>query len=200
MGLAMRAGMKQDLPLVYGGIRSYWKQFSAGYQRERGEIPAAHITTITRVSFSSGQPVSHSLTSQMIQPRGILGKELNIIPEKGQRRHMTAMHFEWIGEFLWTHDWKIFARPRTRVDVWALLSLSAYTCARVSDYIESSARYKSGTGLYYKVRVPATLSSDVLKFAQHAELIVFRNESGESEFALQSTKFLKGKNPQSSKL
>lgn len=78
----------------------------------------------------------------------------------------------------------MFARPRMRVDLWACLSLAAYTAARVSDYIESSARGGSQVGLHYK----------------DTTLILFRNERGECEFALQSTKFLKGHNPLSSKL
>ncbi|KAI0810064.1 hypothetical protein GGR55DRAFT_689245 [Xylaria sp. FL0064] len=168
LGQAMRSGKEPHETLPWSGIKSYWKKFTAGYQRERGKIPAGHITMIT----------------QAIAPRGEIGRALNIVPDKGPRKHATAAAFIWVGEYLWSLDWKIFARPRLRMDLWACLSLAAYTAARVSDYIESSARSKSEVGLYYK----------------DTTLILFQNERGESEFALQSTKFLKGHHPLSSKL
>lgn len=70
----------------------------------------------------------------------MVGKALNIVPDKGPRKYATAAAFIWVGEYLWTLDWKVFTWPRLRVDIWACLSLAAYTSARVSDYIESSAR------------------------------------------------------------
>ncbi|KAI0525805.1 hypothetical protein F5B22DRAFT_587822 [Xylaria bambusicola] len=168
LGYAMREGMEPDETLSWQGIRSYWKKFTAGYRRERGEISAEHVLSISR----------------LIEPKGELGKLLNIVPDHGPRKHATAATFIWVGEYLWGHDWKIFSRPRLRVDLWACLSLAAYTSARVSDYLESSARGGSEVGLYYR----------------DTTLIVFQNERNDPEFALQVTKKLKGHHPLSSKL
>ncbi|KAI0398860.1 hypothetical protein F4802DRAFT_613315 [Xylaria palmicola] len=73
---------------------------------------------------------------------------------KSERGKIPAQHMTMI-----TH---MFARPRMRVDLWACLSLAAYTAARISDYIESSARGGS----------------------EDTTLILFQNEHGESEFVL----------------
>ncbi|KAI3341942.1 hypothetical protein F4824DRAFT_495801 [Ustulina deusta] len=168
MGRRMRHDKKPEDTLPQNGLKAYWKKFTAGYQRERGKIPAEHITMITYA----------------IAPRGQIGKLLNMVPDKGPRKHATAAVLIWVGEYLWSLDWKTFKRPCLRVDLWACLSLAAYTAARVSDYIESSARTGTQVGLYYK----------------DTTFILFKNELGNPEFALQSTKFLKGKHPLSSKL
>lgn len=64
---------------------------------------------------------------------------------------MVAVHFNWIGEFTWAHDWKVLSWPSVRIDRWALLLAAVYTSARVSDYIESGARPNTGIGIRYKV-------------------------------------------------
>ncbi|KAF3346068.1 Zinc finger protein [Verticillium dahliae VDG2] len=161
IGMAMKAGKQPGEKLAWKGINSYWKKFTAGYNRERGTIPKDHLTSVTR----------------LIEPRGALGKLLNVVADTGPRRHATAEVLTWTGEYFWTLDWKIFARPRLRNDMWAALLMAAFTAARVSDYIESSSRYNSNIGLHYK----------------DTQLIVYQNERGEAEFALQSTKFLKGR-------
>ncbi|KAI5920138.1 hypothetical protein F4810DRAFT_713837 [Camillea tinctor] len=166
--MQIKAGKRPGEDMAFAGIKSYWKRFTAGYARERGLIPTKNMESITNA----------------IDPGGEIGRLFDLKPDSGPRNHATAAVFIWIGEFLWTRDWKIFARPRLRVDLWALLCLSAYTSARVSDNIESTARPNSDTGLYYK----------------HAKLIAFRNEDGETEFSMQTTKFLKARNPESSKL
>lgn len=102
--------------------------------------------------------ISWLISKQLLHPKGELGKELNIVPERA-RRHMVSMHFDWIGEFAWAHDWKVLSRPSIRIDRWALLSANVYTAARVSDYIESSARLNSGIGLHYKVCLDDLLTS-----------------------------------------
>ncbi|KAI1416949.1 hypothetical protein F5Y13DRAFT_185782 [Hypoxylon sp. FL1857] len=170
MGQAIRKGknLSPEDPLPQGGLKSYWKQFTAGYRIYRGPIPDEFITSVKR----------------LIEPRGELGKLLKIVPDSGPRRHATEMLFAWIGSFLWTLDWKTFYRPRFRVDLWAAVSAGAYTSGRISDYLESGSRYGTGIGLHYK----------------DTEFIVFRNEHGLEEFALQLTKSLKGKDPRSSKL
>ncbi|EGY23731.1 uncharacterized protein VDAG_05169 [Verticillium dahliae VdLs.17] len=162
LGMAMRAGLRPDQKLAAKGIKSYWKKFTAGYNRERGTIPKDHLLSLTR----------------LIEPRGALGKLLNLVADTGPRRHATAEVLTWAGEFSWTLDWKIFARPRLRIDHWAVLQAAAFTAARISDYIESSARYQSND----------------------TTLIVLRNESGETEFGLQLTKWLKGKSHEPSTL
>ncbi|KAG7151609.1 hypothetical protein HYQ46_012601 [Verticillium longisporum] len=116
LGLAMRAGLRPEQKLAAKGIKSYWKKFTAGYNRERGTIPKDHVLSVTR--------------------------------------------------------------PRLRIDHWTVLQAAAFTAARVSDYIESSARYQSND----------------------TTLIVFRNESGETEFGLQLTKWLKGRRHEPSTL
>ncbi|ROT35347.1 hypothetical protein SODALDRAFT_346302 [Sodiomyces alkalinus F11] len=161
IGMAMRGGKLPDERLSWKGLNSYWKKFTAAYNRERGTIPKDHLTSVTR----------------LIEPRGALGKRLNIVADKGPRRHATAEVLTWAGEFFWTLDWKIFARPRLRNDLWAALLQSVFTAARVSDYLESSSRYNSNIGLHYK----------------DTQFIVYQNERGEPEFALQLTKFLKGR-------
>ncbi|KAG7134444.1 hypothetical protein HYQ45_007587 [Verticillium longisporum] len=135
LGLAMRAGLRPEQKLAAKGIKSYWKKFTAGYNRERGTIPKDHVLSVTR----------------LIEPRGALGKLLNLVADTGPRRHATAEVLTWAGEFSWTLDWKIFAQPRLRIDHWTVLQAAAFTAARVSDYIESSARYQSNVGLHYKV-------------------------------------------------
>ncbi|CRK14541.1 hypothetical protein BN1723_010373 [Verticillium longisporum] len=162
LGLAMRAGLRPEQKLAAKGIKSYWKKFTAGYNRERGTIPKDHVLSVTR----------------LIEPRGALGKLLNLVADTGPRRHATAEVLTWAGEFSWTLDWKIFAQPRLRIDHWTVLQAAAFTAARVSDYIESSARYQSND----------------------TTLIVFRNESGETEFGLQLTKWLKGRRHEPSTL
>ncbi|KAI1490338.1 hypothetical protein F5X96DRAFT_679140 [Biscogniauxia mediterranea] len=149
MGMQMKADKRPGEDMVWNGIKSYWKRFTAGYARERGPIPAENIISITHA----------------IHPLGEIGRCLNLKPDGGPRKHATAA--------------KMFARPRLRVDLWALLSLAAYTSARVSDY----------TNFQTTCRAPP-----------HTVLIAFRNEDGEPEFALQPTKFLKSQNPLSSKL
>lgn len=52
IGLAMRQGMEPENVLRHGGIKTYWKRFTAAYRRERGEIPESHVTSVTRVCIS----------------------------------------------------------------------------------------------------------------------------------------------------
>ncbi|KAL9948568.1 hypothetical protein ACHAO5_001668 [Verticillium nonalfalfae] len=49
LGLAMRAGLRPEQKLAAKGIKSYWKKFTAGYNRERGTIPKDHVLSVTRV-------------------------------------------------------------------------------------------------------------------------------------------------------
>ncbi|KAI1655474.1 hypothetical protein F4813DRAFT_160421 [Daldinia decipiens] len=170
MGKAIRKhkDLSPEDTLPYSGLKSYWKQFTAGYRIYRGPIRDEFVTSIKR----------------FIEPRGELGKLLNLVPDSGPRRHATEVTFAWEGCFLWSLDWKTFSRPRFRVDLWAAVSAGAYTSGRISDYLESGSRFGTGIGLHYK----------------DTEFIVFRNEHGLEEFSLQLTKFLKGKHPKSSKL
>ncbi|KAI1489434.1 hypothetical protein F5X96DRAFT_679770 [Biscogniauxia mediterranea] len=96
LGLGMREGLKPEETLSYTGIRSYWKDFTGGYRRERGPIADNYVESITNA----------------LHPEGELGKALNLVPDSGKRRHASETVFTWIGEFLWTLDWKIYARPR----------------------------------------------------------------------------------------
>ncbi|ORY57480.1 uncharacterized protein BCR38DRAFT_489986 [Pseudomassariella vexata] len=96
LGLAMREGMAPEDTLPYTGIRSYWKDFTGGYRRSRGPIPENHITSVTNA----------------LHPDGEIGEALNLVPDSGKRKHASETVFTWTGEFLWTLDWKIYARPR----------------------------------------------------------------------------------------
>ena len=49
----MRADMSPEEPLSYQGIYSYWKDFTAGCNRDRGTIPKDYISSVTRVRTSS---------------------------------------------------------------------------------------------------------------------------------------------------
>ncbi|KAK6843373.1 hypothetical protein PG987_004233 [Apiospora arundinis] len=170
LGVSMRENknLKPDETMAQKGVGGYWKHFTAAYQKHRGPLAADHILSVTH----------------LLQPGGELYVDLNLVPDSGPRKHATELVFIMIGKFLWTLDWKVFARPCFRVDLWAVISAKIFTSSRMSDYIESSSRSGTGTGLYYK---------DIT-------LIVFRNEHGRSEFAIQLTKFLKGHSSKSSKL
>lgn len=89
----------------------------------------------------------------MIHPKGQIGKRLNVVPDTGPKAHATVMVFVWLGEFIWAEDSKIYKSPKTRVDLWALICTYIYTTARVSDYIESTARRDTEIGELFKVIV-----------------------------------------------
>ncbi|KAF4467542.1 hypothetical protein FALBO_5581 [Fusarium albosuccineum] len=69
IGKAMRTNMRPEEPLSYQGIISYWKDVTAGFNRERGTIPKDDISFVTR----------------LLGPRGELDKLLNIVADKGPR-------------------------------------------------------------------------------------------------------------------
>jgi hypothetical protein len=99
---------------------------------------------------------------QALDSRNKLGKALNIEPDSRKRRHAGSNVFLWTGEFFWTLDWKIYKRPCKRPDTWLLLATAAYQACRVSDFIESNARRKSGIGLHYKVKSPMEVFCQII--------------------------------------
>jgi hypothetical protein len=72
--------------------------------------------------------------------------------------------------------------------------VNIFTSGWVSDYIESTAREGSGQGLYYKVSFLQSLNiyRDSRCDNQDVEFVVFRNEQGQPEFAVEVKKDGKG--------
>ncbi|RYP53371.1 hypothetical protein DL768_001616 [Monosporascus sp. mg162] len=73
---------------------------------------------------------------------------------------------------LWAADWVEHKRPATPVDDWGLLLGNTYSSSRIGEYIESSCRAGTGRGLYFK----------------DLTFVVFINEIGTPEFAIQLTR------------
>ncbi|KAK8028127.1 hypothetical protein PG991_005183 [Apiospora marii] len=122
--------------------------------------------------------------TRLLSKNGGLYEALDMVPDAGPRKHATEHVFIMLGKFLWTLDWQMFRYPHLRVDYWAAISAKVLTSSRISDFIESSSRPDTEIGLKYK---------DI-------KMVVFRNEEGQPEFAVQMTKFLKGFEEKSSKL
>ncbi|KAI0252176.1 hypothetical protein BJV78DRAFT_1281943 [Lactifluus subvellereus] len=86
------------------------------------------------------------------------------------------LHFVYLSTQLWKYDWHRYESQRDRLDLWDGIMPNGFTSARVDEYIESTAREGSGRGLHYR---------DV-------EFVVFRNECGNPEFAIEAKKDGKG--------
>ena len=88
-----------------------------------------------------------------------------------------------------------YASPKDRLDVWVGVMINVVTCARVGEYIESTARENSRRSLYYRVsllQVDVTRIKKLTLINQNAEFTVFRNEQGKPEFGLKVTKDSRG--------
>ncbi|KAH9841009.1 uncharacterized protein C8Q71DRAFT_701269 [Rhodofomes roseus] len=159
-------------------VVQYWKNLTAGWRRtDRPKIRDDVVLS----------------TSNFI--KGPLQKEMNLARQKRARRYGTMLHFVYLGTQLWKYDWHLYDNPRDRLELWDGIMLNVFTSARVGEYIESTAREGSGRGLHYKAsllrcrRQPETHAPDC---DQDVEFVVFRNEHGNPEFAMEVKKDGKG--------
>ena len=76
----------------------------------------------------------------------------------------------------WKNDWHMFRTPGDRIKLAGEILANVFTAARAGEFVESSARVRSGRGLHYR---------DVV-------FGIFKNEQGEPEFAMQVEKDAKG--------
>lgn len=86
------------------------------------------------------------------------------------------IHFVILAKQLFKHDWHRYEHPRTRILLWDAILHNVFTSARSGEYIELTARAGSGRGLYFR---------DVA-------FVVFINENGDTEFAVEVEKDAKG--------
>ncbi|KAK4466267.1 hypothetical protein QBC42DRAFT_282640 [Cladorrhinum samala] len=90
---------------------------------------------------------------------------------KRPRRLATRVHFQQLGRQLWEMDWYQYKKPAWRIGYdWAGFILHVSSSSRLGEYFESGSRRGSGMGLRY---------TDI-------QLVVFRNEYGNLEFAFQA--------------
>lgn len=80
----------------------------------------------------------------------VLQVELNLARKKRDRCYAAMIHFIHLGMQLWQHDWHRYDRPGIRIEVWGETQLSAFTSARIGEYLESTCRAGSGRGLYFR--------------------------------------------------
>ena len=93
------------------------------------------------------------------------------------------------------YDWFRYGSPKARLDLWDGILLNVFTSARVGEYIESNARDGSGRGQRYEVRLllaPHGMLADLGRNHQDVWFVVFRNEQGNPEFAIDVKKDGKG--------
>ncbi|KAI0254470.1 hypothetical protein BJV78DRAFT_1280066 [Lactifluus subvellereus] len=113
-------------------VRQYWKNTTAGLDREGERVDPEIINS----------------TTYFIE--GDLQKESGLPRQKRARKFGTMSVFLILGARLWGSDWHKYTSPKDRLDLWDSIMLKVFTSARVGEYIESTAREESGRGLRYK--------------------------------------------------
>ncbi|KAM9874786.1 hypothetical protein VDGL01_11107 [Verticillium dahliae] len=156
-------GAEDDQNPAEGTVLVYWKQFMAGWRRDHDAIPGNITLSVTNF-------IKYEL------PEMLRENNMRLVKAKRKRRFGTKNHFVSLGRQLWGNDWIVYERPATRVYDWAFYMATVCSSARIGEYIESTCRPGSGRGLYYK---------DVM-------FGVFRNEQGNTEFAVQLVRDAKG--------
>ncbi|KAI0831934.1 hypothetical protein BC628DRAFT_569142 [Trametes gibbosa] len=101
-------------------VRQYWKNITAGLDREGEPVDPKIIASTT--SFINDD----------------LQMELHLPLFKRARKYAAMPHL--VARLLWGHDWNQFGSPKDRLDLWDGTLLSVFTSARVGEYIESTGR------------------------------------------------------------
>ena len=120
-------------------------------------------------------------------PDSPLQRKMAMAHCKRARKFGTVRRFVYLGTQLWKYDWHRYASPKDRPDLWDGIMINVFTCARVGEYIESTARENSGRGLYYRVRllqVDVTRIPKLTSITQNAEFTSLTTNRGKPEFGL----------------
>ncbi|KAM5341395.1 hypothetical protein ACJ41O_014426 [Fusarium nematophilum] len=162
-------------------LKDFIRKFAYSIDGEEGvDVPGSETVRKQWNAFTAAwqrkdpeQPIPRGIAASVTQfINGPLAEEMGMPKTKRPRRFATKNVMLNFARQLWAADWVEFKRPATVVDDWGLLLGNAYSSSRIGEYIESSCRSGTGRGLYFK----------------DLTFVVFINEAGAPEFAIQLTR------------
>ena len=104
-------------------------------------------------------------------------------------------HFNILIKHKWQKDWHQYRHTKYLVQDHAALVNFIYTPARVGEIFESASRLSSGRGLLYEVSLLSCLRMGpelCSLLEQDVVFVIFKNEKGEAELAVRTTRDAKG--------
>jgi hypothetical protein len=114
-------------------VRQYWKNTTAGLDREGEPVNPKIIESTTNVSF---RVILSSQTGNLAMFQFInddLQKELKLPRYKRARKYAAMPHLVYLARLLWGYDWHRYGSPKDRLDLWDGILLNVFTSARVGE-------------------------------------------------------------------